>query len=45
LASTLDLFGKSGDADTVLVAPKRAKNFMWLLKGLRLLEDARGANE
>jgi hypothetical protein len=42
--AALDLFLKGGDADTVLVAPKRAQNFKRLLEGLRQLQETRVAD-
>jgi len=39
-AVSLDLFLKRGDQDVVLVAPKRNKNFLDLLAGLKTLRDA-----
>ena len=37
--TAIDLFLKRGDADMVLVAPRRAKNFRRLVEGLRLLVE------
>jgi hypothetical protein len=37
---SLDFFLKRGDADVVLVAPKRNKKFRDLLNGLKMLRDA-----
>ena len=36
----LELMLERGDEDVVLVAPKRAKDFKHLLRGLQLLRDA-----
>jgi hypothetical protein len=36
----LDVFLKRGDANAVMVAPKRAKDFKHLLRGLQLLREA-----
>jgi hypothetical protein len=39
-AGWIDLFLKDGDADLVLVAPKRDRKFKVLLDGLKKLRDA-----
>jgi hypothetical protein len=38
--TAIQFFLNEGSADTVLVAPKRARNFQQLLDGLKLLRDA-----
>jgi hypothetical protein len=39
-ATSLEFFVKRGDADVVLVAPKRDRKFRDLLDGLKALRDA-----